>query len=294
MPTTLNNSANITYSYSGATAPGSVTSNTTSTMLLDEFSLHATKTALVQSFRPGDQLAYVFQLENNGQGPVYNITISDDLGGLLPGTNSQTALEYLQGSTYFYTNGEQIAILPVLSNDQLIFQLPSPLMPRDNALILYMVRVRPDLPISLSTITNSATISGNGNGTSGSSIGELPLVSATIQRERYAELSLLKEADKHQIVPGETLTYTFSMTNTGNIEASPVTLTDQLPANFTPNYVAVTNNGFTTSYSPSQYDLDSLTNEITLPNEYGPQIVVPAATEYGPGVTSILISGMVS
>ncbi len=294
MPTTLNNYANVSYSYSGAVTPGSVTSNTTLTTLLDEYSLFATKTALVNTFRPGDRLAYVLQLENNGQGPIYNITVSDDLGGVIPGSPLQNPLGYLQGSARLYSNGEPVAIIPTMENNRLVFQLPSPLMPRDNATIVYMASVNPDLPVSVGSITNSATITGNGCSATGAAIPDIPVVSETVVRELYAELSILKEADKHQIVSGETLTYTFTIANSGNIEATPVTLTDRLPANFTPALVSVTINGYTTTYNPGQYNLDPRTNEITLPNAYGPQIIVPAATELGPGIASVLIAGVVS
>ena len=79
MPTNLNNQANITYSFAGS-GTGAANSNMTTTTLLDEYSLTATKTSLTETFRPGQNLTYIFRLENNGTGPLYTVTVADDLG----------------------------------------------------------------------------------------------------------------------------------------------------------------------------------------------------------------------
>ena len=79
MPTNLNNQASVTYSYS-AGGTGSANSNITTTTLLDEYSLSAAKTSLLSSYRPGDNLTYLINIENNGAGALYSVTVTVDLG----------------------------------------------------------------------------------------------------------------------------------------------------------------------------------------------------------------------
>ena len=62
----MNNQANIAYSYAGGTGTETASSNITTTTLLDEYSLVATKTALTATYRPGEDLTYVIRLENSG------------------------------------------------------------------------------------------------------------------------------------------------------------------------------------------------------------------------------------
>ena len=59
MPTVLNNQANISYNYDGSPNPQNAISNTVATTLLDEYSLTATKSALNNSFRPGNNVTYI-------------------------------------------------------------------------------------------------------------------------------------------------------------------------------------------------------------------------------------------
>ena len=93
MPTNLNNQANITYSFAGS-GTGAANSNMTTTTLLDEYSLTATKTSLTETFRPGQNLTYIFRLENNGTGPLYTVTVADDLGA----AEGADPLSYVSGS----------------------------------------------------------------------------------------------------------------------------------------------------------------------------------------------------
>ena len=70
MPTPLNNQASIRYSYDSGT--GSANSNTVTTNLLDQYTIAATKTPLLPTFRPGESLTYVLRVVNNGSGDLYN------------------------------------------------------------------------------------------------------------------------------------------------------------------------------------------------------------------------------
>lgn len=289
MPTLLNNQASVQYDYAGSQTPSTANSNTTTTTLLDEYSLLATKDALTGSFRPGENVAYVFRVVNNGRGDLYNVTVTDDMGGAPGGA---AALTYLAGSARAYINcGAAVSLTPTTTGGSMQFTLPNPLTPGSCAVIVYMTRVNGALSTAVNSITNTAAVSANGGSATGQVVNAVE-PSATITREAFANLSIYKMADKANVVSGDALTYTFTLTNTGTEEANNVILTDDFPANFTVNTVSVTTNGVTVNYPASEYDVEN--NRITLPNATGTAISVPGSTNAGPGITTITIVGTVT
>ncbi len=122
----------------------------------------------------------------------------------------------------------------------------------------------------------------------------LETAEATITAANFAELAIYKNASADSIVSGDTLTYTFTILNSGNSAATDVVLTDNLPDEFTITSVTVTSEGVTRAYAASEYDVDTTTNTITLPNATGLAITVPAATAQGPGITTVTITGTVA
>ena len=282
MPTVLNNQANISYDYSGAKSSQNAVSNTVTTTLLDEYSLTANKSVLNQTFRPGNIITYILSMENNGRGDLYNLTLTDNLGS---DTNVKP-MSFL--NAILYVNNYPVEITPVLSPDQSVtFQISSPFLSGDNAMIIYNTMVDSDLSSSVSSITNSVTVTANGGSSSGTVVTVDPNPSTTINIENYAQLSISKQSDKETITSGETLTYTFTLNNIGNEEADNIILTDTLPQNFLVTQVTSTTNGNTTTYQPDQYNLDTTTNTITLPNSIGPEIIVPASTDSSIGTTIV-------
>lgn len=287
MPTSLTNQGNITYNYTGAVASESANSNTVTTTLLDEYSISATKTVLNNDFRPGENITYTLLIENNGRGDLYNLQIVDDLGS----STSTKPLTFQ--NALLYINGVQTQITPTFSQDNsVIFQLPSPFSSGDIAIIVYNATAANN--ISLTSITNTEQVTANGGSATGTQVSVTPDPTATINAANYAQLSITKQSDKTTISSGDTLTYTFNITNSGNEPATNVILTDTLPADFTISQISLTSAGTTTIYQTGEYDIDPATNTLTLPNSTGPQITVPAATSAGAGTAVIQIIGTVT
>ena len=289
MPTPLNNQASIRYSYNNNTGTGAASSNTVTTNLLDRYTLSATKTPLSATFRPGENITYVLRLENNGSGDLYNVTVADNLGS----GGAAAPLVYNTASLRAYVGGNLVTLTPTSQPGLLTAVLPGALPAGGAALLVYTARVREDLDRSVQDITNTAAVTANGGSAAGPAVTVTPAPTATILRESYAAVSLYKEGDKQNIMSGDTLTYTFTLTNEGNQIADDVTLTDALPTGFTVNQVSVTSGGTTTVLSPSDYTI-AADNTITIPSATGTAIQVPAATVASPGVTTVEISGTVT
>ena len=81
-----------------------------------------------------------------------------------------------------------------------------------------------------------------------------------------------------------------TLTNTGNVDATNVVVTDSLPSNFTVMEIHSENNGVHYKYDASEYTLDDA-NFLTLPNETGTLIYVPAIAPGVDNTTRIRIHG---
>ena len=211
MPTNLNNQANITYSYAES-GTGSANSNVTTTTLLTSTAWRQPKSSLTSTFRPGQNLTYLFRLENNGTGPLYTVTVNDDLGAA-DGTDP-----------LLYVNGSARAIIDNAllyhradSRSQLTYLCASCAMqPQSVAYIIYMATASDTLGAGVESITNTATVTAAEGSATGPALTVTPDPTTTVTAEAYADVSLYKEASQSTISSGETLVYTFTLTNTGN------------------------------------------------------------------------------
>lgn len=245
----------------------STTSNIVYTNVLSPYSMIATKTPLVNTYTPNNQITYITRIENNGSSSIYNLSVVDDLGN--------GSLNYVDNSAHAYMNGTPINVTVTSSTNTITFNITNILNPNDNVLIIFEVN-----PTSnTSTITNTQTITGNGGSTNGTLITVSPSPSATVNIESYARLEITKTASSQSIYPGDDLNYTFVLTNSGNIPATNVTFTDDFMNNYTINTITLTSNGTTTTYSPSSYYTN---NTLTIPN-----LTIPV------GTSTLVVNGKV-
>ena len=118
---TINNSASATYGY-GRDNQDSAVSNVATANLLEQFSLSGTKNVQNPSFRPGEILSYYITATNTGTDSLYNLTITDNLGGV------GTPLTIVDGSAYLSFNGVISPIIPTLSITSIRrWQIPPPM-----------------------------------------------------------------------------------------------------------------------------------------------------------------------
>lgn len=286
MATQINNVASATYGY-GRDSQASAVSNIATTSLIEDYAISGTKTPLKQEFRPGENITYQIYVRNDGTEPLYNVTISDDLGGV------GSPLSYILGTASLNIDGSNSPIIPTSVNP-LTFVLPSPFDAGSQATVTFIMRVSAGLDSTVESITNTASVTANEGSASGAVISITPALTSTITLEDFALLTINKAVSADEISPNEIFSYTISLENTGNLDANGVVVTDVLPSGFTVNSITALTNGVITTYNAGEYSVDVTTNTLTLPVGAGPEITVPAATSTETGLTVITVTGSIS
>lgn len=283
---TINNIASVTYSF-GRSETASAVSNTATTNLIEEYSISGSKITNNETFRNGENLTYQISVSNDGTSSLYNVTISDDLGG------ASNPLTFLDGSGTYNINGITAGIIPT-GVRPLVFVLPSPLASGETATITFVARVNSALDSGVDSITNTATITANEGSTTGTQISVSPKPTVTIARGEFADVTLTKDVSSAQITAGETFSYRITLLNSGNLDATGVIVTDTLPEGFTIDSVTSETDGVTTTFSAGDYSVDASTNTLTLPSGSTLSITVPAARDGVSGTTVVTITGSIS
>jgi len=267
-----------------------VNSNITTGELVEVLS--ATKTAVIDDYAQGSDVTYVIQIVNSGNIAFTGLTITDNLGEYTFGTGTLVPLDYVEGSTQYYVNGVLQAAPTVTAGPPLVIGGVN--VPANGVVtVIYVARTNQYAPLGIEdTVVNTAVIDGG---------GITPItVTETIIPESGARLSITKSICPATVTENGTLTYTFTILNTGNAPAEvedDVTVIDTFNPILTNLVVSL--NG-TTWTSPANYTYDETTGVFTT----GPgQIVVPAATytqdeETGewiidPGVVVITVTGTI-
>ena len=286
MATQINNVASATYGY-GRDSRASAVSNIATTNLIEDYAISGIKTTLNGEFRPGENVTYQLYVRNDGTQPLYNVTLSDDLGGV------GNPLSFVPGSASVNIDGSNSPIVPTSTNP-LTFVLPSPFESGSQATVTFVMRVSAGLDSTVESITNTATITANEGSVTGTLISVSPAPTATITLEDFASLTINKTVSADEISPNETFSYTISLENSGNLDANGVIVTDVLPEGFSVSSITALTNGVLVTYAADEYSVDAATNTLTLPVGTGAEITVPAATATETGLTVITVTGSIN
>ncbi len=275
-----------TLSYNGV----SVNSNTVTGNLLEVLSV--TKTAVRDSYSPDGEVTYVVSIINSGATPFTNLTVTDNLGAYEFGGAAVTPLDYLAGSIAYYQSGVPQTAPQITDTDPLtITGITVPA--GGNTMLIYEVQANEFAPpTALSTITNTATVTGGGLST--------PVeASETVTVASEPSLTITKSLTPSTVTENSEITYTFVVQNTGNTVADAgdnVVITDTFDPVLTGITVAV--NG--TALPAASYTYDEATGEfatdagaITVPAASYEQDPVTGVWTVTPGVTTITVTGTV-
>lgn len=279
----LSNQGTITFN--NGTASGTALSNVTEVNVLDQFSLNLNKVSLTPTFVPGENITYQVIIKNIGTSDLYNITLSDNLSGA-------GHLTYLTNSAVLILPNSREIIAPTATSP-LTFTLPAPLLSGATAYLTYVAMVSTDIASTVTSITNTVTATANGGSTTGTQISAT--TAATITANPNARVTITKSTSDSEVSVGETFSYTFTLTNSGNTAATGVVLTDVLPANFIVSSITSSTGGVSQTWTNSDYTIEPSINKLTLPNTSTiKNINVPAADDSGDGVTTITITGSIT
>ncbi len=275
-----------TLSYNG----GAAESNVVTGEILE--TLSAGKTAVSDDYTARDDVTYVISLVNSGTAALTGLTVRDDLGGYVFGGETVYPLAYTEGSLRYYVDGV-LQAAPTVDGGPPLTVTGINVPAGGNVLLVYEAQATGYAPLGVeASITNTATITGGG-------IAAPLTVTATINMENRADLSVSKALCPATVTENSPLTYTFVIENSGSLPATvedAVVLTDT----FDPRLrdIAVTFNG-TAWAANTNYTYNETTGVFAT---LAGQITVPAATyvqnadgtwKVVPGVSTLVVTGTV-
>lgn len=231
--------------------------------------LSASKTAVRDRYSRNDDVTYVISIVNSGTTAFTGLTVSDNLGAYEFNGGTLYPLEYAEGSMRVYINGVlQTAPPTVTSLQPLVFSGLS-LPANSNMTIIYEAVTTRFAPLSAAgTITNTATISGDG-------AGSPVTATATVTAKAEPDLTINKSIEPAVVTENGTVTYTFTIQNYGNTAtaaADNVSVTDTFDPVLSNLSVAFNGTAWTEG---TEYTYNAGTGLFTtVPG----QITIPAAT----------------
>lgn len=276
-----------TLSYLGRVA----SSNTVTGEIMETLSV--TKNAAGESYSPGGDVSYTVSLVNSGTEALTGLTLSDDLGAYQYQGETVTPLAYKPGSLLFFLNGV-LQPTPTVDAGPPLTVTGLSISAGGNAVLVYEANVTAFAsPAAGGSIVNTVTVTGGGLAA--------PLTdTATLPAAEAAELAVNKTLSPLAVAPNGTVTYTFTLENSGN---SPVEAADGaiLSDTFDPLLTSLTvsfngaawTQGVNYSYDAATGAFATLTGQLPVPaasftqNEDGSWTTTP-------GTAVLTVSGKLS
>lgn len=207
---------------------------------------------------PGDQLEYIITVRNTGNIAATGVILSD----AIPANTS-----YVAGSTTL--NGaaapDDAGSMPFALSG--LINSPGAAAGVLNAggggaaTVAFRVTINSPLPPNITQVVNTATV--NGNGPTGNSVGPQsapPVITPVGAQPTLVPTKTVANLSRSSgpAQPGDTLEYTLTVTNTGNIAATAASVFDPIPANTTYVTASTTLNGAaTTDITPGPITISS-------------------------------------
>ena len=254
--------------------------------------LTVSKTAVSNIYGDNDTVTYIVSIVNTGAAAITGLTLNDNLGAYSSSVGTLVPLTYTDGTIRYYVNGVlQPAPTVTAVGDLTVTGISIPA--NGNATLVYEVSVNEFAPLALdSTITNTATVSGNGLG---------PVTDdETISVENAPNLAITKSISPVPVNNNGVVTYTFIIQNTGN---TPVVATDNsfITDLFDPilTNVSATFNGTLwaegTDYNYTEATglFESVAGSITVPAATFTQDPITGAWSVTPGTSTVVVTGTI-
>jgi uncharacterized repeat protein (TIGR01451 family) len=253
MATSISNKATLTYEYGTSSTKGKATSNIAVTTLEGPLTI-ATRT-LEAVYRADDVLTYTISVKNTGSAGLTSVKVDDNLGTYAVSTTvNATPLTYLGPANLYINDVYSSALTPTQStNADLITFTIGDLAAGATAMIVYKVQQNQYTKlVSGSSIKDTSSVTASGF--------NAPIVTDyTIAVDNYADLVIDKTMYPNPVLDGTKLTYTFVVSNYGNIDASKVELQDAFDTANAPTDLVITKDSLPFT------DIDYTSKVLTIP-----------------------------
>ncbi|QWH65733.1 DUF11 domain-containing protein [Bacillus wiedmannii] len=270
----VSNGSSASYQYTVNPSQSPVTKNISSNLVstqINNANLTLTKSTNKQFATIGETISYTILITNSGNTAATNVQLTDPLpngtiltpgtvtlNGVLQNVNSLVALPIgtIPGGATF-TLSFQVTVINITAQNPII----------NNAFASYLYTVNPSLPPTSKTANSNS-------------------VTSTI---RLANLQATKSVDKTFAEVGDVLTYTFALTNDGNVAANNVVLSDSIANGtaFVPNSVTI-NNVAQPGVTPASINIGSINANTTITASF--QVLITSIPNPNPISNSASIS----
>ena len=255
--------------------------------------LAATKTAVEDSYTPGELVTYVVTLRNTGAAPLNGLTVTDDLGGYLLNGATVYPLAYEDGSVALFVDGVPQAAPAVTAGPPLVVSGIN--IPGDgDAVLVYQARANAFAdPAEGGTIVNTVTVTGDGLST--------PITATeTVTAATGPQLTITKSITPTQVVDNQRVTYTFVIQNTGNQavvatdDAAITDLFDPILADLVVTFNGTPwTQGVQYTYNQTTGLFATVPGQITVPAANYTQDPVTGVYTVNPGVATLVVTGTI-
>ncbi|MDP1456748.1 cell surface protein [Bacillus wiedmannii] len=270
----VSNGSSASYQYTVNPSQSPVTKNISSNLVstqINNANLTLTKSTNKQFATIGETISYTILITNSGNTAATNVQLTDPLpngtiltpgtvtlNGVLQNVDSLVALPIgtIPGGATF-TLSFQVTVINITAQNPII----------NNAFASYLYTVNPSLPPTSKTANSNS-------------------VTSTI---RLANLQATKSVDKTFAEVGDVLTYTFALTNDGNVAANNVVLSDSIANGtaFVPNSVTI-NNIAQPGVTPASINIGSINANTTITASF--QVLITSIPNPNPISNSAAIS----
>lgn len=270
----VSNGSSASYQYTVNPSQSPVTKNISSNLVstqINNANVTLTKSTNKQFATIGETISYTILITNSGNTAATNVQLTDPLpngtiltpgtvtlNGVLQNVDSLVALPIgtIPGGATF-TLSFQVTVINITAQNPII----------NNAFASYLYTVNPSLPPTSKTANSNS-------------------VTSTI---RLANLHANKSVSQTFAEVGDVLTYTFSLTNDGNVAANNVVLSDSIANGtaFVPNSVIV-NNVTQPGVTPANINIGSINANTTITASF--QVLITSIPNPNPISNSASIS----
>lgn len=293
MATSFQNIANVSYNY-GEGNTRTARSNAITGEIVDSLSLQ--KMIINPNYCLYENMTYVITVTNSSDAAYTNLIVTDNLGSYTYGSITVTPLDFIPNTSYISINGGDLTPISTsqTTENSISFTIPN-LAIGATARIFFTARANEKAELeSGSTIINTSSLS-----QAGSTEIENITATATATVSDCPQLEIAKGLSPESLVSGGPVTYTFTVSNYGNTEATNIQISDEFPTGAAPSSInTVTVNG--APYTDFTYT-DSV---LSIPGEGSVQTLsLPAATytrdtntgvvTANPSVMTIVVNGTV-